>query len=138
MTVDKFSSSDAACPTSHIASSDKLESLTREVQMLEARLELVKAEINILRREREGLVKWDGVLRNNSSLAKLKAPDVIIHFLKQFDAPISLKSLRNKILMEGYPLEKFGKNSVYFYVAIDRLKNRNKIEKEGDEVRLMG
>ena len=47
------------------------------------------------------------------------------------------RALKKQILSEGYPAEKFGKNGVYYYVILDRLKKRGKIEREGDEVRLM-
>ena len=68
----------------------------------------------------------------------MKPLQVIVHFLRQMDSPISQKALRELIIDEGYPAEKFGKNGVYFYVILDRLKKRGKLEKEGDEVRMLG
>ena len=67
----------------------------------------------------------------------MNPPQVIVHFLSQLDRPISQKALKKQILNEGFPAEKFGKNGAYFYVILDRLKKRGKVEKEGDEVRLL-
>lgn len=151
MIVDKTDQTSSAPTTKHFSSFDEASELLREFKEVEdelkmlqdrsrifkARLDSLDTKVSILFRDKSGINEWKKASRNNF-LGKLKAPEVIVHFLKQQDSPISLRSLRNQIIHEGYPPKKFGKNGVYFYVAIDRLKNRKKIEKEGDEVRLMG
>ncbi len=107
-----------------------------QVRVFEARLALLKEELESLKHESRGT----HLISNapNDSLQGMKAAEVIVEFLRNLDAPISKKRLKQWILDEGYPPQRFGKGGVYYYVALNRLVEKGKILKEGDEIRLMG
>ena len=127
---------------------EQLRSLERQAHRLDAQVHSLKEAIERFKRARQfcfspqsrttfvsHLFRYS---HSSSWMEKMKPLQVIVHFLRQMDSPISQKALRELIIDEGYPAEKFGKNGVYFYVILDRLKKRGKLEKEGDEVRMLG
>lgn len=126
---------------------DEIRALEHQANILDAQVNNLKEQIERLKKARKfGLIPQSrsifvthsaGHFPPSSWMQKMKPPQVIVHFLKQQDSPISQRVLKKQILNEGYPAEKFGKNGVYFYVILDRLKKRGKLEKEGDEVRLL-
>lgn len=127
---------------------DQVRSLEHQVNVLDAQVQNLRAQIEKLKGTRNFgfLPQSTTQLGSNLSLysrpapsgiQKMRPPQVVVHFLKQMDCPISQKKLKEQILNEGYPPERFGKNGVYYHVILDRLKKRGKLEREGDEVRLM-
>lgn len=74
----------------------------------------------------------------STALGDLRPREVILHFLKQTDAPISIASLKGKIAEGGYPMERFGPRHKYFYTLIGRLCESNRAMRNGDEIMMAG
>ncbi len=74
----------------------------------------------------------------STALSDLRPREVIIHFLKQADAPVGIGALKKKIAEGGYPMERFGPRHKYFYTLIGRLCESGLAMKDGDEVMLNG
>lgn len=74
----------------------------------------------------------------DDSIAHLKPSDAIVACLREFDRPIGVRTLRNKLEAKGYPMDRFGRQYRYFYTLLCRLDG-SKIERlDGDEVMLKG
>lgn len=59
---------------------------------------------------------------------------IVPWFLKQQDAPIARKRLRDMIEGAGYPMDRFGPACRYFYAILKRLESKRKIDRNGNEV----
>ena len=123
------------CDCSSEETTNQVLLLQHKADLLDVQLQTLKMEIAYLK----GAKKETPInqLNGRDWFPKLKPKDAILHILSQYDFPISQKILKRLIVGEGYPLARFGKNSGYFYVLLDRLKDEGKLEREGDEVRLL-
>jgi hypothetical protein len=75
----------------------------------------------------------------DDSIANLKPSDAIVACLREFDRPIGVRVLRNKLEAKGYPMGRLGPQFRYFYTLICRLVGAGRVERiDGDEIMLKG
>ncbi len=69
----------------------------------------------------------------------LRPSQAIVTCLREFDRPVGVGRVRQRLESSGYPMKKFGQNMNYFYTLICRLADSGKIERgDGDEIMLTG
>ena len=74
----------------------------------------------------------------STALSDLRPREVIIHFLKQADSPITISTLKGKMAEGGYPMERFGTRHKYFYTLLGRLCESGIAMRDGDEIMMAG
>ena len=111
-----------------------MDALEVRVLALELELESMKAG--------HACVRCGSSWTHNTKLVpmdSLRPSQAILACLREFDRPVGVGALRQRIQSKGYPMEKFGPNKNYFYTLICRLVDSQKITRlEGDEVMLAG
>jgi hypothetical protein len=110
------------------------------VDALEVRILALELEIESMRAERACLRCGTSATLSTKlvPMDSLKPSQAIIACLREFDRPVGVGTLRQRIQSKGYPMEKFGPNKNYFYTLICRLAESQKIMKDGDEVMMAG
>src|SRR5262245_38720730 len=69
-------------------------------------------------------------VKTGHTLEDMTAPQAVLHFLGQFDSPISLSKLREYMELAGFPMaDRFGPSYRNFYVVIRRLVRQGRIHK---------
>ena len=76
-------------------------------------------------------------VKTRKSIEEMSAPEAVLFALSQFEGPVSLQKVRERLALAEFPMERFGKNCSHFYVVIRRLARQGKIHKNGDEVSLI-
>lgn len=113
----------------------------QELGTLEARILVLELELESMKTDR-GCMRCGSSWTHNTKLVPMDAlrpSQAILACLREFDRPVGVGALRQRIQSKGYPMEKFGPNKNYFYTLICRLVDSQKITRlEGDEVMLAG
>lgn len=66
---------------------------------------------------------------------ELTLPEATMMCLSEYDYPISVRTLREKLEETGYPKEKLGRYGNYLHTVICRLIEAEKVQRlEGDEI----
>lgn len=107
--------------------------MAQNAARLEAKISALEASLDRLRRRLQ-CPTCRGTY--DDSIAHLKPTDAIVACLKEFDRPVGVRILRNKLESKGYPMDRFGRQCRYFYTLLCRLADR--VERDGDEIMLKG
>ncbi|CUQ65660.1 hypothetical protein [Candidatus Nitrospira inopinata] len=113
----------------------------QDLEVLQARLLAVEKELEKLRLELACSRSGNSWTHNSKvvPIGYLRPSQAIIASLREFDRPVGVGVLRQRLESKGYPMEKFGPTKNYFYTLICRLAESGKIARlEGDEVMLAG
>src|SRR5207247_7080783 len=64
-------------------------------------------------------------------IQEMSPKEIIVHWLKRYKQPITVKSLRDCIEESGYPLDNFGRAFSYYYTLLKRMEQSGEIIRNG-------
>ena len=115
----------------------------QEVKEIESRIDSDKAKLAWLRQRLSAvalLSSSHSVSRlpfdciESTPIAEMSVPQVILHFLQQYETSVHQLRLREAIERSDFPKEKLGLGGRYFYTVLSRLKDQGKIFRDGEMI----
>ena len=115
----------------------------QEVKEIEDRIDSDKAKLAWLRQRLSAvalLSSSHSVSRlpfdctDSTPIADMSVPEVILHFLQQYETSVHQLKLREAIAHSDFPEKKLGMGGRYFYTVLSRLKDQGKIFRDGEMV----
>jgi hypothetical protein len=72
----------------------------------------------------------------NKPITEMGPKEVIVHWLKRYAQPVTVKVLRDSIEESGYPLNNFGRAFSYYYTLLKRMEQSGEVIRSGDKITL--